>query len=78
MIFDRFITQCLQKRIAVFKRQSDGSYTHTTYTSFINMPEEERLEYLLNCGCEEAANSIIASRRDYVKRVAAQERQIKR
>ena len=53
-IFERFITPGLQKRIAVFKRQKDGSYSHTTYRSLTEMSYDDRMEYLLSCGCDEA------------------------
>ena len=69
--FDRFLTSGLQKRIAVFRRQSDGSYTHHTYTSLIQMPEAERIAYLESCGLNNIMDDVISARRDYVKRVAA-------
>ena len=71
-IFERFITPGLKKRIAVFKRREDGSYTHTTHTSLISMSEDERLEFLSQCGCDEAVTAILKARRDKVKRIVAQ------
>ena len=71
-IFERFMTPGLKKRIAVFKRCDDGSYTHKTYTSLISMPEEERLEFLSQCGCDKAVSAVLNARRNKVKRIAAQ------
>ena len=69
--FDRFLTPGLQKHIAVFKLRPDGSYTHHTYTSLIQMPEAERIAYLQSCGLPNIMDDVISARRDYVKRVAA-------
>jgi hypothetical protein len=71
-IFERFVTHGLKKRIAVFKRQNDGSYTHETYTSLISMPEEERLEFLSQCGCDKAVQAVLQARRNKVKCVTTQ------
>ena len=71
-IFERFVTPGLKKRIAVFKRCDDGSYTHTTHTSLISMPEEERLEFLSQCGCDKAVQAVLQARRDRVKHDVAQ------
>ena len=70
LFFDRFLTPGLQKRIAVFRRQEDGSYTHETYTSLTQMPEAERIAYLQSCGLNNIMDDVISARRDYVKRVA--------
>ena len=77
-IFERFVTPGLKKRIAVFKRCEDGSYRHTTHTSLISMTEEERLEFLSQCGCDEAVAAVLQARRNKVKRVAAQYHEIER
>ena len=71
-IFERFMTPGLKKRIAVFKRCDDGSYTHETYTSLISMPEEERLEFLSQCGCDKAVQAVLQARRNKVKCVTTQ------
>ena len=70
-LFDRFLTSGLQKRITVFRRQHDGSYSHETYTSLTQMPEAERLAYLQSCGLTNIMDEVISARRDYVKRVVA-------
>ena len=46
-IFDYFITTWLGKRIAAFKRHPDGTYTHKTYSSLLDMPPAVRMEYMM-------------------------------
>jgi len=67
LIFDRFITPNLKKRIAVFKRNSDGCYTHKTYGSLLEMPEQERMEYIMNEIGSDAVEEQILARYNYIK-----------
>ena len=71
-IFDRWTTPMLKKRITVFKREPDGSYTHTNYNSLLEMPESVRMEYIMQAISEsgpEATEEFVAAQRDYVKSV---------
>jgi len=75
IIFDRSVTSGLKKRIAIFKRNADGSYTHKTYGSLLDMPEADRLEYIINAitsSCFDVSEEQIAAQRDSVNRVFAQ------
>ena len=69
--FDRFLTPGLQKRIAVFRRQSDGSYKHEVYTSLTQMPEAERIAYLQSCGLPDIMDDVISARYEHTKRIIA-------
>ena len=73
-IFDRFITPNLKKRIAVFKKNKNGTYTHKTYGSLLEMPDHERMEYIMNelktIG-PEAVEEQIWARYNYVKDTVA-------
>ena len=71
-LFDRSITSGLKKRIAVFSRGDDGKYTHRTYSSLLDMSEQERLEYIVNAlmQCDnEATEEQISATRENIKNI---------
>ena len=75
LIFDRFITPNLKKRIAVFKRNSDGCYTHKTYNSLLEMPDKERMEYIMSevsSVSPDAVDEQILARYNYIKNAVRQ------
>ena len=77
LIFDRFITPNLKKLITVFKCDQNGCYTHKTYNSLLEMPEQERAEYIINefggVGSEAVEEQILA-RYNYAKEIIAQKK----
>ena len=80
-IFDRFITPNLKKRIAVFRRNPDGCYTHKIYGSLLEMSEQERAEYIMNEFKDVDSDAIaeqVLARYNYAKAIIEQRKQNER
>ena len=73
-IFGRKVTKDLQKQISVIDCADNGTCTRKTYNSLLEMPEQERLEYVFNamlqCDNEITPEQIMMTREN-VKNILA-------